>query len=79
MSLPDRPGWWRNLDSDELIEIYLLDPVGILCFWGPDVGITYSGSADKTVIWSDDEWVGHIPAHRYDGNPENWEFVRELS
>ena len=66
-AVPDSPGFWLHVPTNEEIEIYPLEPVGgVLCLWGPDVGITYSGSKDTQEVWDTDEWQGHIPVHRYD-------------
>ena len=67
VNIPDSAGVWLHIPSNEEIDIYPLDPVGgILCLWGPDVVITYSGAKDRQEVWDTDEWQGHIPVHRYD-------------
>lgn len=63
---PDSAGWWTWFppDGDEAktLEVYPLDPVGgTLCVWGPDFGFSYSGVAETQLVWTTDEWQGHIP------------------
>ena len=72
---PDSPGFWKNEDDGMILEIYPLEPVmGHLCFWGPDIGICWTGAADTNSIWSTDEWQGHIPIHYFTegSNGGNW-------
>ena len=76
--LPNKPGVWHHIPTNQDIDIYPLEPVfDVLCFWGPDVGISYSGSADTQTIWDSDEWQGHIRPECFDYVPENWEFVSD--
>lgn len=67
MNRPDREGVWLHEPTGELIDIYRLEPAGgQLCFWGPDVGITYSGACETQGIWDTDEWQGHVMVQFYD-------------
>ena len=76
MSVPDKPGFWYLVPENRVIEIYALEPVGgQLCFWGPDIGYTYSGSADTQGIWTTDEWQGHIIASVF--SEDGWVFLSE--
>ena len=69
VKIPDSAGVWLHIPTDQEVDIYPLDPVGgILCLWGPDVGISYTGAKDRQEVWDTDEWQGHIPVHRYDHN-----------
>lgn len=71
--IPDREGVWEHLPSGMTIGIYPLDPAnGILCFWGPDIGITYSSAADTQGCWATDEFQGHVPVGLFDNDPQNW-------
>jgi hypothetical protein len=75
VSLPTYAGVWRNERTTEEIDVYPLVPVNsILCLWGPDIG--YQG--DSSDIWDTDEFIGHIPVHRYEEG-SSWTFVRALS
>lgn len=75
LKCPDRNGFWRHMPSGEIYEIYPLEPAGgHLCFWGPEHGITYSGSAETQQVWATDEWQGHIPVVFYD-DVGPWEFI----
>ena len=76
--VPNTEGVWRWKPDAIEIDVYLLEPTGHLCLWGPDVGITYSGSADHQTIWLTDEWAGHIPVDRFDNDSDDWEFVRDF-
>jgi hypothetical protein len=83
--VPDREGFWEALkapaDEPMVLEIYPLDPVGgTLCFWGPDVGLNYTGATETQGVWMTDEWQGHIPVfvlnRPYDaGWPGPWRFL----
>lgn len=74
-NIPDSPGFWGS-DDGEIIEVYLLEPVGTLCVWGPEVGVNYSGATETQQCWTTDEWQGHVPVSIYcDGS--NWEFFCE--
>lgn len=71
--LPNEEGQWLHIPTNQVIDIYPLDPAnGVLCLWGPDVGHCYSFAADTQGCWDNDEWQGHIPAHLYDNDPEAW-------
>ena len=78
MNVPDREGIWLHEPTGQEIDIYVLDPMcsGILCLWGPDVGLTYSAVAETQGVWDSDEWQGHIPAARFD-NIGPWKFIRQ--
>ncbi len=60
----DGAGYWKHLESSEVLEVYLLEPVNVLCVWCRDVGISYTDISSNT-IWATDEWLGHIPVERY--------------
>ena len=65
--LPNSEGIWLHEPTNKQIEIYRLEPAGgQLCFWGPDLGITYSGAQETQGIWDTDEWQGHIRVEFYD-------------
>jgi hypothetical protein len=69
---PNKPGIWKHMPTGDEIDVYSLDPVGgMLCLWGPEVGLTQI----ETMFWADDEWVGHVPVHIY-GGP--WTFIKEV-
>lgn len=67
---PDTTGFWKHLESGEILDVYELEPVNnTLCIWCQDVNITYtdpshSGGLHQT-IWITDEWLGHIPVSHY--------------
>lgn len=66
MIIPDSSGFWKHLETEEILEIYPLEPVmNTLCVWCRDVDISYTdpsypGGLHQT-IWTTDEWLGHIP------------------
>ena len=75
---PDKEGVWLYIPDNREIEIYKLEPVcNQLCFWGPDIGLGYTGATETQGIWDSDEWHGHIMVYFYD-NVGPWEFIREL-
>ena len=75
-AIPDKPGRWKHEPTEEVVDVYSLEPAGnILCLWGPDVGITYTGLGAKQQIWDTDEFQGHVPVHLYGNGP--WSFVHE--
>jgi hypothetical protein len=74
-AIPDSVGLWelRRPDGDAVIfEAYLL-PTGHLVAWCDDVGIP--GGIDQSILWDDDEWVGHVPSQCMVG----WGEFRKLS
>lgn len=72
LQYPDRAGVWRIDQTGDELEVYPLDPMGgMLCIWGPEVG--YMGG--ESDIWDSDEWIGHIPVHRYQVGV-TWTFVK---
>lgn len=72
--IPDLPGRWIS-DEDEEIEVYPLEPCGdVLCVWGPDVGLSYTGAAETQGVWTTDEWQGHIPVMWY-CEGQNWRWA----
>lgn len=78
MNVPDKRGVWLHEPTNEEIDVYPLDPVGgILCIWGPDVGMSYTGFKETQDVWDTDEWQGHIPVHRFD-NKGPWQYLRPL-
>lgn len=77
--IPNKPGVWLHKPSGDEIDIYDLEPVGCLCLWGPDVGAFYAANTEEQMCWTTDEWQGHIPVHRFDYFPENWEFLRAFN
>lgn len=59
--VPDQEGVWRS-EAGDPVDVYRLDPVGgVLCVWGPDIGITYTGATDTQRVWQTDAWQGHVP------------------
>lgn len=77
MNCPNKPGTWLHFPSEQAIDIYPLEPCGgVLCLWGPDVGIAYTGAADTQSVWTTDEWQGHIPVNIWDDTGP-WEFLHE--
>lgn len=78
MKIPDKEGVWLHVPTNQEIDIYPLEPcLGVLCLWGPDVGITYSGSRETQGVWTTDEWQGHIPVGFWDDEGP-WEFLRDF-
>ena len=60
---PDSTGWWKckckeNTESYKC-EIYKL-PDGQLCAWLEDCN---RSDLNHPHVWTDDEWLGHIPVH----------------
>ena len=71
--IPNQAGQWHYLPIDIVVDVYPLDPVGgVLCIWGPDVGMTYSFSKDGQSCWDSDEWQGHVPVKLFDDDPNSW-------
>jgi hypothetical protein len=67
MKCPDKAGILKLLPTDQLIEVYELEPCNnVLCIWGPEVGISYTGARETQGFWNTDEWQGHIPVHLFD-------------
>jgi hypothetical protein len=69
MIIPNTSGFWQHIETGDEIEVYDLEPVGVLCIWGPDVGITYTDPSSPgslhQLIWTTDEWLGHIPVAHF--------------
>lgn len=71
MPIPNTPGIWRFKPEDCDVDFYVLEQTGDLCFWGPDIGI--DGAQDT--VWTTDEFVGHVPIHRFHTSVDEWVFV----
>ena len=60
--IPNEPGFWKHIDTGDIIEVYEFTPAGkMLCIWGPDEGIT----GTEQNVWNNDEWQDHIPVDVY--------------